>query len=233
MFVQSENHLISASGPPCEASELITLIPMEETEELPAVCDADQYVFERLKGKIALLEKKLEDWGRRCDEADGIEQHLRLQLYEFSEKWKGERSSLIEEIEKLKKENAKLRSDLMEVQEVDATDKLKLEKLLLEKKIWAKEKKEKNDEINMLTARIIALRNELRKYAKKGGGDVSPSSAIASMVVSDNAEGEVTPTRNLSVEARLSTNCKRKPIKSASSFCASLQCQPFSLVESP
>lgn len=64
-------------------------------------------------------------------------------------------------------------------------------------------------------------------------GDVSPSSAIASMVVSDNAEGEVTPTRNLSVEARLSTNCKRKPIKSASSFCASLQCQPFSLVESP
>lgn len=32
-------------------------------------------------------------------------------------------------------------------------------------------KKEKNDEINMLTARIIALRNELRKYAKKGGGN--------------------------------------------------------------
>lgn len=31
-FHCSENHLISASGPPCEASELITLIPMEETE---------------------------------------------------------------------------------------------------------------------------------------------------------------------------------------------------------
>lgn len=210
---------------------------MANTEEplecSSAACEADQSTFFDMKARIILLEKTVEEWGKRCDEADEIEQQLRIQLYESSEKWKQERISLMQTIENLQKQNAKLTVDLMKLQGTDTTEKLELENLRSEKKIWLRDKKKKNEENAMLTARIIALRNELRRLAGKNSGDLSPSVALCNMVAFGDVENTSTPPRNPAVEPKLPTTSKRKSNKSALSFRNEMQCQPCSFDESP
>uniref|UniRef100_A0A0N5A7X7 Uncharacterized protein n=1 Tax=Syphacia muris TaxID=451379 RepID=A0A0N5A7X7_9BILA len=191
----------------------IALPEKEYCEE--AACEIDQRIFANMKTRMEFLEKTIEDWGRRCDEADDVERQLRLQQYNLSEKWKIERDSLLKEIEKLKEEKLQAVESLRQFRKVDNEDKYELEVLRSEKKLWLKEKKKKNEEISSLTSRVIALRNELRRYAGKCSGEHSPSGTFSSIVLDEDTTDAKTPTKLLRCEPKFPTTSLKKISKSS------------------
>lgn len=184
-----------------------------------------------LEEKVKLLEGRLDEWGKRCDEADKVEEQLRFQLYENSETWKQEKLSLMQKFECLNEETERLKGDLIKLQGMYKEEKLELENLRSAKRMWLKEKKEKNEEISMLTSRILALRKELRRIAGKNSGDLSPSSSVLLSMecYGGSPENAVTPTRKVSEEQKPPITSKKKSAKSVRSFRSELPCEPFSI----
>ena len=195
-----------------------------------AACETDQAIIADLRKTIDFLKMKVEKWERQCDDADEVEQQLRMQLCEALQKWKDERALLEQTIEKLKSENVRLTSNLVDLEKRDAAEKVELEGLRLDRMNWQKEKKKKNEEITVLTSRIIALRNELRR--RIGGDDLSPKPELRDIFIGDNKGNLSTPKQTASANPEVSITSKRKANKSDFLVRSTLAFQPCGFDES-